>query len=604
MQATPIDPNSVEGRAEANADSDLGPGVVAGAVAALNAPRAGGQGTLANAQAGAGKTYATLRQTHDDYDADYWQELRALYEGGKTLLRNDKLMSRLFPPHRAEHDGLYTERKRRALYIPYPAEIIDHLVAGVTSDPISMAIGGDQEKPEPLPEFYAEFVEDVSPDGGSRVSLNEHLSDQLRMALQTLCAWTLVDLPPPGQYPSLADQENAGALRAYAVAIDPESVIDWEVDANGQFLWVMIHVVERRRATIDASRSQIVERWTYYTRDEWVRYERARDINKPFDDKDVIPEADRGAHSFGQVPLLRLALPEGLWAMNKMASVAREHFNKRSALAWGEFQSLLPELYEFLGPEGGAKGVRIGENQEDPSRGTNQRRGQGFVQQRGHEDRAEFVGPDVAPFNEARQSCDALRDDMHRVMHQMALSAANNSAALKRSAESKQQDTAAVEIVLRELGRLGRKFAEAILNMVSLGRREETIANEWVAKGMAEFDSVTVSDSLKDALDIDMLRIESATFRKRHRMQIARAVLEGKVSPEDLDEIEKELDENITDESVAPGVGMLDPQAAIDGIAQNGAPDQPKMPKGSTQTQPGAGLKPGGGKRGRPGAQP
>lgn len=539
-------------------EGDIGSALVVGDVTARPSalvPAAAADGP-ASAEPPAGVTYALLKQSHPTYDADYWCECRALYEGGKTLLRNDVVMAKLFPRHRDELQAVYIERRLRAFYVPYAAEIIDHLVAGVTSDPINMEIGGEGKQGGALPDFYQEFVEDVSPDGGAKSPLNELLADQLRTALQTCWAWTLVELPKPIKSvevgATLADQERAGDLRAYAVAIAPESVIDWEEDDAGDLAWAIVHVVEQRRTTLLDSRAKIVERWTYYTKDSWAIYEKERDLDKEIQPREIIPRVDQGAHSFGRVPLVRLALPRGLWAMNKMHSIAVEHLNKRAALGWGELQSLLPELYEGHGPEVSTKGSVIGEAQQDPGRGVNQRRGQGFVQIRGADDWAKFVGPDTAPFAEARNSCDSLRDDLHRVMHQMALSAANNAAALKRSAESKEQDRASVEVVLQELGRAGRKHAEAILAMVSRGRREEAVADEWTAKGMSEFDSIAVSDSLANALDIDMLRIESPTFRKRHRMLIARQVLEGHVKPDDLEQIEKELEENITDESVAP----------------------------------------------------
>lgn len=526
-----------------------------------------------------GLPYKILRQAHPSYDAEYWRELRALYEGGKALLRDDELMARLFPKHRGEHETLYKERKLRAFYIPYAAEILDHLIAGLTSDPIVMELGTatkDSKDAAGLPPFYQDFVEDVSPEGGARVTLNEILADQLRVSLQLRCAWTLVDLPSsdPKAYASPVEQEAQGALDAFAVALDPESVIDWEEDEAGELEWALIRVVESRRPTLKDSRTTVTERWTYYSATEWERYELVRQKDREPKDEDIVPLVASGVHSFGRVPLVRLVLPPGLWAMNKMAGIAIEHFNKRAALAWGELQSLLPELYEFLAPPMTRMAV-INEKQDDGERAVNQRRGQGFVQQRGNEDRAEFVGPEVGAFTEARNSCDGLRDDLHRVMHQMALAAANTPSALKRSAESKQQDTAAVEIVLGELGRLVRKHAMDLFNMVSCGRQETDEVNEWVAKGMSEFDAVAVADAIEEALSIDMLHIESPTFRKRHREQLVRAILADKATPEDLETIDRELETNITDESIMP-------------------PEPPPPPGPGDGARPGSSLRAGG----------
>ena len=46
--------------------------------------------------------WGLISATHPEYDAAYWEECRALYSGGKRLLRNPELMQRLFPPHFAE----------------------------------------------------------------------------------------------------------------------------------------------------------------------------------------------------------------------------------------------------------------------------------------------------------------------------------------------------------------------------------------------------------------------------------------------------------------------------------------------------------------------
>ena len=73
---------------------------------------------------------------------------------------------------------------------------------------------------------------------------------------------------------------------------------------------------------------------------------------------------------------------------------------------------------------------------EDADRSKNQSRGPGYVQERGHQDKAEWVGPSPEPFKEARLSLNELRDDMHRVMHMMAMAVSQNTTALGRSAAS------------------------------------------------------------------------------------------------------------------------------------------------------------------------
>lgn len=508
---------------------------------------------IADPPPGGGLRYATLTQTHPQYDADYWGQLNALYEGGKALLRDHGLMEKIFPRHRNEVPEVYAERVKRAFYIPYAAEIIDHVVALLTAQPIEMALDGEDEPK--WPPFYDDFFKDCSPPGGDRQTFNTLLKKQVLRALLFRRAWTLVDLPDrdPSMFASLADQERAGALSAYAVSIHPSCVVDWEEDEAGELIWALVHTVSSRRAGVEAKRDVITRTWTLYTRDEWKKYRLDLSKDKQPDENTVVPLIARGVHAFGRVPFERLDVPDGLWAMNKLEGLAREHFNKRCALSWAEFQSLFSELYEFLAPETGAAGAPIGEAQQNPSRAFSQPRGQGFVQKLGHQDDARFVGPPSEPFDHAMKSCNNLRDEMHRVTHQMALSVDNSAAALKRSGDSKAQDKAATAVILTALGQLVREHAEAIMNMVARGRQEKDLVGKWAAQGMEKFDAVSLSDMLDGLEKLETAGgIQSATFKRRHQYAVAKALLGDEATDEDFEDIEKELEQNITNESVVP----------------------------------------------------
>lgn len=501
----------------------------------------------------AGIAYKYLKQRHPDYDSQYWRRLRALYAGGKKLLADKQLLREIFPPHRDEHTTVYNERLKRAFYTPYAGEIVDHIVSALCSQPVTMTTEAEVGSTNEPDEWWAEFYKDVSPMGGEKMSIRELLKESMLTAQQCQRSWVLIDLPnvlnddgTPTMFADRKAQEEAGALDAYVVPIEPESVVDWEEDETGSLEWVLIHVVDNKRDTLLSSREYITERWTYYDRAGWAQYELRREKGKTPKDTQVVPLVNEGAHTFGEVPLCRLELPDGLWTMAKLEGLAREHLNKRNGLAWGELQSLLPELYEFQGPEE-SWGTPVSAAQQDATRATRQAHGQGFVQQRGHQDKAEFIGPDTAPFTEARNSCNSLRDEMHRVTHQMALSVDNSAAALGRSADSKAQDQAATAVVLTELGKLVRAFAEEIYRIVSVARGEE-FADEWQAQGMEEFDDVGINEEVERALIIDQLELESPTFRRRHRFGLMKLILGDDATADDLEQIEAELDMNIPDE--------------------------------------------------------
>jgi hypothetical protein len=492
--------------------------------------------------------YETLKQCHPDYCGGYLNRLWALYEGGKSLLGNGQLLREICPRNRQEHEKVYEKRLAMAFYAGTAGEIVDTLVATILGDPIRVGIG---EKLT-LDDWYSNFVRNVSPKGAPRVELQEFVREHAKSLLVTGDSWVRVDVPPAGNYTNRADQEKAGALDAFLVTIPTGCVTDWEEADDGSLNWIMVYSTATPRGGLTGTRNTIVHRWAYYDRVSWATYECAQKVGEPIQDNQDIPIVRSGSHTFGCVPVVRKQVPKGLWAMDTLESLAREHFNKRSDLAWAEKQALLPELYEFLGPEQAAGAMPIGENQGNARRATSQPRGQGYVQERGAGDKAQFVGPDVAPFAEARKSCSEIRDEMHRVMHLMALSQATSASALGRSADSKKADQQATNIVAGELGKQLREHMTAIFEMVSIARGDVANKDKWKAAGAAQFSATSVGDVVAVAESVETITIKSPTFHRIHQAATAEAILGERATPEALKAIADELAKNITDEDMAP----------------------------------------------------
>lgn len=153
--------------------------------------------------------YGTLRQTHPDVEREGLGEIRALYEGGRALLRST-MTERLFPAHLGEHTKVYAERRKRAFYVNHLSTIVDHIIAGLATDPLRMSA-----EPDPEP-YYEALARDVSPRGGQRMPLSELLQKQATDALLYRRAWTLVDLPSPlaGEQPRTErDRHSARDVR-------------------------------------------------------------------------------------------------------------------------------------------------------------------------------------------------------------------------------------------------------------------------------------------------------------------------------------------------------------------------------------------------------
>jgi hypothetical protein len=158
----------------------------------------------------------------------------------------------------------------------------------------------------------------------------------------------------------------------------------------------------------------------------------------------------------------------------------------------------------------------------------------------------EYFSPDTAPYQAAADDLDRIRDEMHRVLHHMAMSVDNSGAALQRSAESKAIDQVAASVILKALGAIIREHLEDIYSTVAAGRQE---AITFAVKGMDSFDDTTVSQIVADAMTLESVSIPSATFQKKAKLKVARLVLGADATPDEIKEIEDELDEAITQDS-------------------------------------------------------
>lgn len=506
--------------------------------------------------------YKTLKERHVEYMADFWARCRALYAGGPKLLENKDLLKKIMPMHGKEDLQIYQERQLRAFYIPYAGSIIDKLVAELMSKPITFELeettasksdGGvagssDTEEGEDtsLPPYYADLIKNCGRPGGVKQSLNQFSRDQMFTALQCRTAWALVDMPkqPQGGYANRQEQEKAGGLNAYICAIEPECVVDWEDAEDGELEWVLIQDQICKRPGIDGDRNNVTLRWRYFTKDAWAVYELQYDKTKKStgpSDADVAKLVDEGTHSFGKCPVRRMQLPEGLWAMGKLEAMARAHMNQRCALSWGQLKALFPVPVLYAQAP-----VANDPVSEDMGRAM-QTHGPGYIRVLAEKDRLEYFSPDVAPYEAAANDLACLRDEMHRVLHSMAQSVDNSGAALQRSADSKSIDQAAAAVILRALGVFLREHLEELLGLIATGRKDN---QAFSAKGADNFDDVTLSQLVLDAVGLETVTIPSAHFQKKFKLKLAKLALGADATEDDLETIKEELEETHTQDAL------------------------------------------------------
>jgi hypothetical protein len=491
--------------------------------------------------------YKTLSQTHPDYQPKLIQELSDLYEGGYAILSRAK---DYLPKLVGETDLRYQERLKIASYISYFGQIVDSYTSQLGTREVSVLPASDAEDdqtPGEMPDDLDGFWHEFSRDSDLRETpFSRMVLDICRTALIHRRGLLAVDFPAVGDVPvaSLADEQAEGRTRAYVFQVDPTELIDWEYDTQirrslvldgdygkvdfelGKFAWVVLRRTYTRRSSVTASRGLITEEFKVWQRDpetgvvSWQLYAIEYEPNRPPKPDDIVPLVGEGITTFPEIPILEFCVPNGLWIGNKIGPLAKEHYQRRSALLAAENKSLVAIPYVKLGPEVPEVDGAVSETQSDPNRGKDPRarfNGLGYIAI-GKDDDIGFASPDPAAYELVDRELDALVDEMHRVVSMMATSVSSTSKALDRSGLSKQEDNRAMTIILGAYGSLVREFAVRVYCLISASRGEDVV---WTPHGADRYDVYDRAQILQEALQIGKLSIPSATWRREYAIQTA-----------------------------------------------------------------------------------
>lgn len=551
--------------------------------------------------------YSTLSSTHCNYKREYRDLLMAMSIGGEQLLKNDVFMRELLPPHNREDEEIYSKRCKKAVYSNYCGEILGYLFSMMQSDPLLIRmpeVEDDEElgkkvdnkvgsagasvegsasggkKAESLPDWIDKLTKNCSYSYRKQITYSDFILAQIRSMVTTEVAWTLVDLPETTEeFQSLADQEAAGKLQPYFVALPSNTMLDWGEDERGELLWCVHYVEDKTRRAITDDRKKIKHCWTVYTVTEdktckWERYELLWNEGKKIPDSHPVPLVASGVKPV--MPVRRTDCPKGLWLMDSVYSLAAESFRKESNLAWFEAQSLAQELYEFLAPDdNGGGGVTIGEGETAKEIAAfNSPRGAGYVQVRGHEDRAEYLAPQSDIYRYALESKRNVKDEIHRLLYVISLSIEQNSSALRRSSISKTQDKIAEEVILASISTVAMQLVRELLIVAAKLRGDKDAAIETIKKlkvsGYENFTADSDGAIIESAIKASLLNIPSKTFQVHNGIRVVRAALGVEVDQETLEKIRDELDEAYEAMYAHPDMaGGIAPKGELTGVYGN-----------------------------------
>jgi len=453
-----------------------------------------------------------INREHPEYQAwkPIWPKYRDLYAGGEQFTAN---ADRYLIPRQKEPAAVYRERVSRAFYENYIGSIIDWYAATLfRREPILIFEGRD----EAARRYFNELAEDCDRRGSS---LSDFFRRQVVEALVMGRSYVVIDFPKgPRPAGSRAEEEALGLSRGYFSEYPAETAINWQKDERGEFEWVILRG-EREVFDEAAGARRTIRQWVKYDRQ---RYELWRQVDTGTKAGPIVLEEEglHGLAGIGRVPVFEFTLGEGMWLMNKAASLQLEHFNKSNALAWALTMGLfaMPVIYsdsEFKQVVGESYYVKLGK-----------------------EDRFGWTEPEGHVYRIALENIDRLKEEIYRVCYMLhqAGGAFSKNAAL--TGVSKQRDYLVTQEVLRGLGDRVKDMLKKLLCTLAEARQDEISIG---VSGLDEFDIGEFSSELEDAERLLRLGVPSPTLRAEVQKKLAMKYL-CDASQEVKDRIAREIE--------------------------------------------------------------
>ncbi len=432
-----------------------------------------------------------INREHPEYRAqsEVWPAYRDLYVGGAQMIRN---ADRYLVARQNEPGDVYGERLQRAFYENYIGSIIDWYGATLfRREPVLTFEGGDERGRS----FYNEFAEDCDLRGST---LSEFFRRQLVSALVMGRSYVVVDFPRIGRTATTrAEEDELGMSRAYLCEYPASSLIHWERDEQGELEWAVLRS-ERTLAGMDGS-AGVERRWVRYDRESFQVF-RQVEMKGEAEAPGLVDEGRHGLAGQRRVPVFEFSVGEGLWLMNKAASLQLEHFNKSNGLSWALTMGLfaMPVVYT--------------------DRKFEQMVGDSYYLQLGQDDKFGWTEPEGHVYEIALRNLDRLKDEIYRVCYLMSQAGGGLSKQTAMTGYSKERDYAITQEVLRGFGDSVKDTMKRVLKAI-VAAREDVIGVE--VSGLDEFDIGDFSEELADAERLLGLGIESETLRKQVYKKLA-----------------------------------------------------------------------------------
>lgn len=468
---------------------------------------------MINTLLGTASTGPDITHEHPEYAAKrmMWRRYRDLYAGGEQFIASaDQYLVR----RQKEPGDVYVERLSRSFYENYVGSIVDWYTATLFRREPVLVFEGNSDGSK---KFFSIFADDCDLKG---TNITEFFRRQFVEALVCGKSYMLIDFPRLKEAVSnRAEEDERGASRAYLVSYGADELINWSYDEYGHYEWVVLRTQSLRKDKLEDLGWWKQTRWVYYDKQKYRIYEQAEEGGRQ-GRVEVVAEGRHGLAKLQRVPLVELRVSDGLWLLNKAASLQLEHFNKSNALGWALTMGLfaMPVIYS--------------------ERDWDQVMGESYYIQLGPQDRFGWTEPQGSVYQIAADNLTRLQEEIYRVCY-VTHAGGPLAGGKTQSGVSKQRDYAITQEVLRAYGDAVKEAMKRVLRAVEAAREDGLSID---VSGMDEFDIGNFGTELEDAQQLLSLGINSPTLKKQVFKKLAFQFLSD-VRQEVKDRIGREIDQ-------------------------------------------------------------
>jgi len=420
-----------------------------------------------------------------------WQQYRDLYAGGEQFKAN----AQSYLVRRQKEPGdVYLERLSRVFYENYVGSIADWFAATLFRREPVLTFEG---KNETARTFFGEFVEDVDRKG---TALADFFRKQFIEGMITGTSYVLVDFPRlERKAGNRAEEDALGAAHAYLVDYSAEDLINWSLDEQGAFEWVVLRTESLKKDRVEDAEWKREKRWAYFDKQTFRVYWQVTGEGGGGGPIELVDEGLHGLAKLDRVPLFELRIAEGLWMLNRAGLLQIEHFNKSNALSWALTMGLfaMPVVYS--------------------EREWSQMVGESYYIQLGPQDRFGWTEPEGKVYHIAAENLTRLQEEIYRVCYLPQAGASLNQGR-PQSGASKQLDFAITQEVLRAYGDAVKDQVRRVLKAIEAAREDGLAIG---VTGLDEFDIAEFSSELSEAQQLLALGVQSPTLKKEVQKKLA-----------------------------------------------------------------------------------